>query len=56
VLTILNINEPERQHVAAMLNHVALGFILVTMVAGVIKMSFGLDPGPRQNETAVENP
>jgi hypothetical protein len=55
VLTTLNINIPERQHVAAILNHVALGFVLVSMVANVIKMSTGLDPGPLHNRTADEN-
>jgi hypothetical protein len=56
VLTTLNINLPEKQHVAAVLNHTALGFVLVSMVADVIKMSFGLDPGPLHNRTADGKP
>ncbi|XP_023710259.1 ninjurin-1 isoform X4 [Cryptotermes secundus] len=56
VLTTLNINLPEKQHVAAILNHTALGFVLVSMVSDVIKMSFGLDPGPFHNKTADGNP
>jgi hypothetical protein len=56
MLTTLNINIPEKQRVAAILNHTVLGFVLVSMVANVIKMSFGLDPGPLHNRTADENP
>lgn len=56
VLTTLNINLPEKQHVAAILNHTALGFVLVSMVSDIIKMSFGLDPGPFHNKTADGNP
>lgn len=55
VLMTLNINKPERQHVASVLNHVVVGFVLVAMVADVIKMSFGLDPGPVQKRSADEN-
>jgi hypothetical protein len=56
VMTALNINSPEKQHVAAALNHTALGFVLGSMVAGVIKMSFGLDPGPFYNRTTDHKP
>jgi hypothetical protein len=55
-MTTININVPEKQHVAAVLNHTALGFVLVSMVADVIKMSFGLDPGPLHNRTTDKNP
>lgn len=52
VLTRINVNKPEKQHVAAILNHTALGFVLTSMVVNVIKMSFGLDLGPLHNRTA----
>jgi hypothetical protein len=55
LLTRLNINTPERQHVAAILNRTVLGFVLVSMTTNIIKMSFGLDPGPQHKRTTDEN-
>ncbi|PSN51782.1 hypothetical protein C0J52_05275 [Blattella germanica] len=54
VLGAMDINDPSKQLLAAKLNHTALGFIMGSMVSDVVKMSFGLDAGPRRNGTAVE--
>jgi hypothetical protein len=51
----ININRPKKQRVAAILNHVAVGLVLGSMVADVVKMSFGLDPGPLHKKTADGN-
>jgi hypothetical protein len=55
LLTRLNINTPERQHVAAILNRTVLGFVLVSMSTNIIKTSFGLDVGPQRKRATDEN-
>jgi hypothetical protein len=55
LLTRLNINTPERQNVAAILNRTILGFVLVSTTSNTIKMSFGLDAGPQIKRTTGEN-
>jgi Ninjurin. len=55
LLARLNINTPERQHMAAILNRIVPGFVLVSMTTNIIKMSFGLDAGPQRNRTTDEN-
>lgn len=44
ILTTLNLNNPDRHRVAAILNHTSMAFVMGSLVADVIKMSFGLDP------------
>ncbi|XP_066997480.2 ninjurin-2 isoform X3 [Anabrus simplex] len=44
IMAGVNVEYPEKQYLAAVLNHTALGFSMGVMVADVIRMSFGLDP------------
>ncbi|XP_055695512.1 ninjurin-1 isoform X2 [Lutzomyia longipalpis] len=43
-VVLITLNGESHQKTAAVLNHIAMGFVLGAMFCDVVKMNFGLDP------------